>query len=106
MKLNKFKTIGMLILASMLFVLPQTADAAYKKILRYGTTYSKSDYGNGDAIVKLRLVQEGSVRYWQMRLPGGFWDSCDGDCSEAYRLKLLDFWYENDNFHGDGFRNN
>jgi len=106
MKLSKIKTGGLLLLASVLFVLPQTADAASKKILTYGYTYAASDYGNGDADVKLRLVQEGGIRYWQMRLPGGFWDSCDGDCSEAYRLKLLDFWEESDNFHGDGRRNN
>ena len=92
MKFNKFKTGGMLLLAFLLFVLPQTSNAANKNILRYGSTYAVSDYGNGESVVQVRLVQQGSIRYWQMRLPGGFWDSCDGDCSEAYRRKLLDFW--------------
>jgi len=92
MKFSKLKTGSMLLLATVLFVLPHTSTAAGKKVLRYGSAYAESDYGNGDSIVKVRLVQEGSVRYWQMRLPGGFWDSCDGDCSEAYRRKLLDFW--------------
>jgi hypothetical protein len=105
MKISKFKTGGIVLLASMFFVLPQAANAGSKNILSYGSTYSQSDYGNGEAVAKVRLVQEGSIRYWQVRLPGGFWDSCDGDCAEAYRLKLLDFWEENDNRHGN-IRNN
>jgi len=104
MKFGILKTGAMVVLAAMLFALPQTADAANKHVLRYGTGYSQSDYGNGDAVFKTRLVQEGTIRYWEMRLPGGFWASCDGDCSEAYRLKYLDFWYESDNLHGDNFR--
>jgi len=95
----------MLLLATALFVLPQTATAAAKKVLRYGSTYAESDYGNGESTVKVRLVQEGSVRYWQMLLPGGFWDSCDGDCSEAYRRKLLDFWETIDEEQPSSYRN-
>ncbi len=105
MKINTFKTGGILLLASMFFVLPQIANAAYKNVITHGSTYAVSDYGNGEAVVRVRLVQEGSVRYWQMRLPGGFWSTCDGDCSEAYRRKLLDFWETIDEESPDGFRN-
>ena len=101
MKISKLKAGALLILSSAVFLLPNAAFAGNKTILDYGTTYSRSDFGNGNAAVKVRLVQEGSIRYWQVRLPGGFWDSCDGDCSEAYRLKLLDFWEESSNFHGN-----
>jgi len=104
MKYSKLKTGGILLAASMLFALPQVAHAGYKNIISHGSTYAESEYGNGEAIVKVRLVQEGSIRYWQMRLPGGFWATCDGDCSEAYRRKLLDFWETIDEDSPNGFR--
>jgi len=101
MKISKFKAGALALLAAVVILLPNAASAGNKTILDYGSTYSRSDFGNGEAVVKVRLVQEGSIRYWQVRLPGGFWDSCDGDCSEAYRLKLLDFWEESANARGN-----
>ncbi len=101
MKISKFKAGALLILSSAVFLLPNAAFAGSKTVLDYGTAYSRSDFGNGNVAVKVRLVQEGSFRFWQMRLPGGFWDRCDGDCSEAYRLKFLDFWEESANARGN-----
>ena len=101
MKISKFKAGALLMLSTAVFLLPNAVSAGNKTILDYGTTYARSDFGNGNAVVDVRLVQEGSIRYWQVRLPGGFWDSCDGDCSEAYRVKYLDFWEESSNARGD-----
>ena len=101
MKISKFKAGVLALFSAVVILLPNVASAGNKTVLDYGTTYSRSDFGNGNVVVKVRLVQEGSIRYWQVRLPGGFWDSCDGDCSEAYRLKLLDFWEESSNARGN-----
>jgi hypothetical protein len=30
----------------------------------------------------------------QVRLPGGTWVDCAGDCREKLRIKTVDFWYE------------
>lgn len=40
----------------------------------------------------------GSVRDTRLgqkvRLPGGTWVDCDGDCKNKLRQKTVDFWYE------------
>lgn len=30
----------------------------------------------------------------KVRLPGGSWIDCEGDCKEKLRIKSLDFWHE------------
>ncbi|MCU0732790.1 MAG: hypothetical protein MUE84_14545 [Hyphomonas sp.] len=30
----------------------------------------------------------------QVRLPGGTWVSCAGDCQDQLRMETVDFWYE------------
>jgi hypothetical protein len=30
----------------------------------------------------------------QVRLPGGTWVDCNGDCNNRLRQKTVDFWYE------------
>jgi hypothetical protein len=42
--------------------------------------------------------QSGPVRTTQLgqqvRLPGGTWVDCAGDCKDKLRQKTVDFWYE------------
>ena len=101
MKISKLKTVGMFAMASALFILPHTAKASYKEVLQHGSVYSESRYGNGNAIAPIRLVQDGRFKYWQVQLPGGFWDRCKSDCSETYRTNLLDFWETIDEDSGE-----
>lgn len=30
----------------------------------------------------------------KVRLPGGTWIDCEGDCEERLRIKTIDFWQE------------
>ena len=101
-KKAKLKTGAALLLVSTLIWLPQTSQAAYQKILEHSSVYTESNYGNGNTVAEVRLVQEGRFKFWQVRLPGGFWDRCDGDCSEKYRRSHLDFWETIDEDSGDG----
>lgn len=52
------------------------------------TIKSCSAYGNGCVTAPVRKAQFGL----QTRLPSGTWIDCRGDCREAIREDLLDFW--------------
>lgn len=52
------------------------------------TVRSCSAYGNGCVTAPVREGQFGL----ETRLPSGTWIDCRGDCREAIREDLLDFW--------------
>lgn len=41
-----------------------------------------------------RDVEIGAIRTTEVELPGGTWIDCAGDCREAVRQQLLEFWDE------------
>jgi hypothetical protein len=52
------------------------------------TVRSCSAYGNGCVTAPVRKAEFGL----QTRLPSGTWIDCRGDCRQAIREDLLDFW--------------
>ena len=52
------------------------------------TIRSCSAYGNGCITAPVRKGQFGP----ETRLPSGTWIDCRGDCREAIREEVLDFW--------------
>lgn len=41
-----------------------------------------------------RVVEIGTLRQTEVRLPSGSWVDCGGDCRQALRRELLDVWDE------------
>jgi hypothetical protein len=39
-----------------------------------------------------------------VRLPGGTWIDCAGDCRDKLRAETIDFWYEQQDKHGGNER--
>ncbi len=70
----------------------QTADAA-KRDRGDGAGYvvARSHFGNGTLRAPVRRSGRG---YYEVRMPGGTWISCKGDCAETLREETLDFWKE------------
>jgi hypothetical protein len=62
-----------------------------------------SDHGNGSVTAPVRINRQG---YPEVRLPGGFWADCEGDCRETLRRMYLDFWetMEEDNSGDNEYR--
>jgi len=53
-----------------------------------GTVMAKSAYGNQTVS---GMVRPGPYGY-QVRLPGGTWLDCGGDCQQKLREETVDFW--------------
>ena len=65
------------------------ADFSAQAANRAGQTIkSCSAYGNGCVTAPVRKGRFGP----ETRLPSGTWIDCRGDCREAIREDLLDFW--------------
>lgn len=64
------------------------ASAADRKEPRAVTACSR--YGNGCYQAPVRRTPTG----FEMRLKGGTWIDCRGDCREALREETVDFWDE------------
>ncbi len=75
----------MLLSVSALVVPPPEAGNAGP---RYGRVTAHSYYGNGSVTGAVRKTGN----YYQVQLPSGFWEDCEGDCRETLRRQHLDFW--------------
>ncbi len=71
------------IAAAMLGISAQAADRAAARTIK-----SCSAYGNGCVTAPVRKGRFGL----ETRFPSGTWIDCRGDCREAIREDLLDFW--------------
>ena len=74
-----------LILVVSLAAVAAVADAAPRQ---RGTVVACSRYGNGCYEAPTRQGRFGP----EMRLKGGTWIDCRGDCREALRQETVDFW--------------
>jgi hypothetical protein len=63
--------------------LPQVADARDR-----GAVTVCSDYGNGCYRAPVKRSKWGH----KMRLKGGTWIDCRGDCQQTLREETIDFW--------------
>jgi hypothetical protein len=68
---------------TMTFAATSHAGVHFRKTIR-----SCSAYGNGCVTAPVREGRFGP----ETRLPSGTWIDCRGDCREAIREDLLDFW--------------
>ena len=55
---------------------------------RYGYVTAYSHHGNGSLTAPTRRTSLGR----QVRLPGGAWIYCAGNCREQLRRQKLDYW--------------
>ena len=83
---NAKLAISVLILAAVGAIILAAASHAGERSRK--TIRSCSAYGNGCVTAPVRKAQFGL----QTRLPSGTWIDCRGDCREAIREDLLDFW--------------
>lgn len=56
-----------------------------------------SRYGNGTLTAPVRPAPSG----YEVRLPGGVWIHCAGDCADTLRREKLDFWETREEDRGD-----
>lgn len=77
----------LLSLAGLTAALQPTSDAEARK-RQNGAVVACSRYGNGCYEAQVRPGRYGP----QMRLKGGTWIDCRGDCREALREETVDFW--------------
>jgi hypothetical protein len=86
LQLNAKLAVSVLILTAvgaMTLAAASHASARFRKIIK-----SCSAYGNGCITAPVRKGQFGP----ETRLPSGTWIDCRGDCREAIREEVLDFW--------------
>ena len=77
------------------------ADTAVAQRARGGSTVSGcSKFGNGCISGPVRNGRQGP----EVRLPGGTWIGCAGDCRDALRVETIDFWAQRDADRGGGER--
>lgn len=55
-----------------------------------GTVTACSSYGEGCYTAPVRQTRLGP----QMRLKGGMWIYCEGDCRDTLRRETVDFWHD------------
>ncbi len=81
--------VPMLALAGFAAILPLTHAAdARKRSSEVGRVVACSRYGNGCYQAPVKPGRYGL----QMRLKGGTWIDCRGDCRETLREETIDFW--------------
>lgn len=61
---------------------------SYKKAKRTWTVTSCSRWGNGCQTLPVRRGRFG----YEARAKGGTWIDCRGDCDQAVREDIIDFW--------------
>ena len=69
--------------------------AAIAQVMPYGsndaaaeTVTACSRYGKGCVTAPVRRTKDGA----EVRVPGGSWIGCSGDCREKLRDESIDFW--------------
>jgi hypothetical protein len=97
MKWKSAKTRALLLGAAVLFAFPVSQTVHAGPVI--GRVTAHSDYGNGSATGAVRKSRYG----YEVQLPSGFWEDCEGNCREALRRQHLDFW-ETINEEGPGVR--
>jgi hypothetical protein len=68
--------------------IPDSAIAASPSRTQEGTIKACSRRGHGCITAAVRQGRQGP----EVRLPGGTWVGCAGDCRESLLEKTLDFW--------------
>lgn len=74
------------------------AEAAKLRGDGYGTVTAKSRYG----VQTISAPTRPSAFGREVRLPGGTWIDCAGDCRETLREESIDFFYKLQERSGDG----
>lgn len=66
----------------------------------YTHVTARSLFGNGSITAPVRPTWYG----YEVRLPGGTWWDCSGNCSEMLRRQTVDFWEEDSGGPGTRLR--
>ena len=69
-------------------------------VIARGEVTVKSSRSNKVVTAATRQLRRGSQIYWEVGVRGGVWIDCAGDCAEAYRREVLDFWETQDEESG------
>lgn len=62
------------------------------RIVATGTVTMTDPKTNGSLTFDRRTREVGGLRFDEVRLPGGTWIDCRGDCRATLRREHLDFW--------------
>lgn len=69
-------------------------------VIARGEVTVKSERSGKVVTIATRQLRRGSQTYWEVGGKGGAWIGCAGDCAEAYRREVLDFWETRDEESG------
>jgi hypothetical protein len=79
---------GIAVLATTATLITSAASATGRSGPEPAWVTAESDYGHGRVSGPTRPARFG----YQVRLPGGSWVDCRGDCAEELRIQTVDFW--------------
>lgn len=57
-----------------------------------GSVTITSRYSDKTVTRPTRQLRRGDLAYEEVQSPDGGWVDCAGDCAEAYRRKVLEYW--------------
>ena len=102
-RLNRTRAVALVLAAVALFAELPTAEAARRDRDRDTSIVTGcSRYGRGCVSGPTR-----QGRYErEVRLPGGTWYGCAGDCRDKLRAETVDFWDEHQRREGESSRRN
>ena len=92
MKFLKFALFSVVVLTG--YMMWKFQSTHERVVVSYGLVKAVSETGNEEIVARTRLIKQGPISFEEVELPSGFWQACDGDCSDVLRRETIDL-------HGD-----
>jgi hypothetical protein len=86
--MHEFLRLAAVILVSAGALALARSESAAQTPYPHGRVTAHSDYGHGSVTGAVR--RRGNI--YEVQLPSGRWEDCEGDCRETLRRQHLDFW--------------